>query len=146
MTTPAPPRGVPAAATAIALIIQLLLAAWLFTTGGDRVYFLNRAIAETCAWKSRYGMPCPSCGWTRAVVLTLHGDPAAGWRSNPTGPLTVLGMAAVALALLLVAAYQRLRGAVPPGFRRGLAGGLVLYAFATCLIGALAWLRLITAR
>ncbi|MCL6544201.1 MAG: DUF2752 domain-containing protein [Bryobacteraceae bacterium] len=146
MTTLPSPRGVPAATTAAALIVQLLLAALLLTTGRDRVYFLNHPIPETCAWKSRYGVPCPSCGWTRAVVLTLHGDPVAGWRTNPTGPLAVLGMTAAALALLFLAAYQRLGGAVPRRLRWGLAGGLVLYTFATCLIGALAWLRLIATR
>lgn len=141
-----PSRGLAAAVAASALILQLLLAAWLFTTDGVRVYFLNRPVPETCAWKTHYGVPCPSCGWTRATVLTLHGEPAAGWRTNPTGPLTVLGLAGTALVLLLLAVHQRLRGATPKGFRLTLAGGLVLYSFTTCLIGLLAWLRLIAAR
>ena len=44
-----------------------------------------------CAFKQRFGIPCPACGMTRAVVLTFARKAFTAAELNPGGPALVLG-------------------------------------------------------
>lgn len=44
------------------------------------------------------GIPCPSCGGTRATVHLLAGDPMAAWQTNPGVSLFVVVVALLAMA------------------------------------------------
>lgn len=44
------------------------------------------------------GIPCPSCGGTRATLFMLAGDPMAAWQANPGVSLFVVVAGLLALA------------------------------------------------
>ncbi len=77
----------------------------------ERVYFLGNPIPLACAFRRSTGLPCPTCGLTRSIVLALHGNVAAAWHVMPAGPILVLGALSFALASLGYAALA-------PGWRR----------------------------
>lgn len=51
-----------------------------------------RADATPCPVKLSTGLPCPSCGTTRAVVALAGGDVAGSLATNPLGLLAVLAL------------------------------------------------------
>lgn len=61
-------------------------------------YNLNDAAhthATVCVFKGVTGIPCPSCGTTRSVLLLMQGDIAAALWTNPLGALALLLLAAI---------------------------------------------------
>ena len=53
-----------------------------------------------CPLRVVTGIPCPCCGFTRAIVSALCGDFAASFYYHPLWPLMVLGLLAYALEWL----------------------------------------------
>jgi disulfide bond formation protein DsbB len=113
------------------ILLELLTAAVLFSADARGVWFLGAHFGSACYFQERWGFPCPTCGMTRSVLLTLHGHFATALAVNPAGPLWVA--AALALAATLVAAKRWVRPVA-------LAAGS---AFA--LVAAAHWLRLMLA-
>ena len=72
----------------------------------EHVFVLGRPIEWVCALRSRFGLPCPTCGLTRSVVMSLHGELARAWRMAPVGPVAVIGLVAFAIAMLALAWLQ----------------------------------------
>jgi hypothetical protein len=95
------------AAAGTAVLLQCAATAWLLRADGERVYLLGRPIFRVCALRSRYGLPCPTCGMTRSIVLTLHGEIGRAWHLAPAGPVTVFGLLLFAAAMLVLARVQR---------------------------------------
>jgi hypothetical protein len=93
------------------LLLQLALAGLLLRATPSQAFFLGRPVGGECAFHRLTGQPCPTCGMTRSVVLTLHGRIGAALRLNPAGPIWVLAVVATALALLRFAWRQRQPGA-----------------------------------
>lgn len=57
---------------------------------------------NTCVLRRLAGIPCPGCGFTRAVLCLLHGDVAGSVRMHPLAlPGAALGVVTVALAFAL---------------------------------------------
>lgn len=54
-------------------------------------------LAPGCAFRAHVGVPCPTCGSTRAVVYLSHGEIVSAFCMNPM----IVSIAAVALLLLL---------------------------------------------
>ena len=124
-----------AGAAGAALLGQLALLRALGAATETAVWFAGRELQWGCAVRRLFGVPCPSCGLTRSVVLTVHGRLSTAVALNPAGPLYVLGtllLCAVLFALML----RPLVGAraFGDGFPRGLSlsasvyGGLVVAA------------------
>lgn len=63
-----------------------------------------------CIFRRLTGLPCPGCGLTRSWVYLMHGDLSQAFISNPFGP--VLVVAVIALAIAVVRA--RVRHERPP--------------------------------
>ena len=99
------------AATLLGAVLLLELAAirLAFTADDDFAYLLGRRINVVCAARQRFGVPCPTCGLTRGFVLTVHGHVGQAWRLSPAGPLAVLGMLGMGLALLAFGSLERRR-------------------------------------
>jgi hypothetical protein len=135
--TPAAQRsggGAAAMATAITILVDALAARLLLFADESRVYLLGRPLNWTCAFKSRLGLPCPTCGMTRSVILTLHGEIGRAWEMAPGGPVAVLGLLVLAAALLVLALFEacdsKASASVKPWIRQGT---LIYGAFATVI-------------
>jgi len=116
--------GVAPAATAAAILAQCVAGRLLLDADEARVYLLGRPIAVECALRRQYGLPCPTCGITRSLVLSLHGDLGAAWRMAPVGPVAIFGLLTFCAALLVLAAIEwnragRRAGEVKTWIRRG---------------------------
>lgn len=135
MIARAAPSSVPAAlATSGAIVLQLCAIAATFDADARHVHFLGAPLGFAYSFQQQFGLPCPTCGATRAVVLTLHGEFASAFALFPAAPFAVLGLAALAVALLV---YARLapRSAAAGTFLRRLRSVGVLYAG----LGAVVW-------
>lgn len=98
--------GIPAFVAGSAIFLQCALLRLLLTADAGRVYLLGRPILWECALRSKYGLPCPTCGMTRSVVLALHGDWAAAWQMAPGGVAAVLGVLLLGCAAWALAVTQ----------------------------------------
>ncbi len=98
--------GVAAAAVGAAMLAQAALARLLLAADEVRVYVLGHPVDWVCGLRSRFGLPCPTCGLTRSLVLSLHGEVGPAWRLAPAGPVVVFGGLALAAALLVLAGTQ----------------------------------------
>ena len=102
--------GLPAFAIAFATFADLVPARALLRADEARVYFAGRAINLHCAFREATGLPCPTCGLSRSVVMSLHGEFARAWSVAPAGPVAVAGVALFAAAMLVLAMMQTLGG------------------------------------
>jgi hypothetical protein len=81
-----------------AAILAGLALAWLVAGATpEYVSVLGHPLMLGCGMKTLFGIPCPGCGMTRSVVMTLHGHLASALAVNPVGPVFLAGV------LLLVA-------------------------------------------
>lgn len=71
---------------------------------------------ETCLFRRVSGVPCPTCGSTRAVLALLRGDPLGSLRASPLLWLAGLLFMAVLAWRLRSGAFPRLE---KPWQRRG---------------------------
>jgi Protein of unknown function (DUF2752) len=134
--------GLAAAATGFVLLSQLAVLRFALTTAGERVYLLGRAVPLACALRARFGLPCPTCGMTRGIVLAAHGQIADAWRIFPAAALGVLGIAVGSLALLALAWLEyRAFEAAHARLARALRRAGLAYAGITTVIWIAAWLH-----
>jgi hypothetical protein len=128
-----------AAATAVGLAILLQITAGRLVLDADelRVYVWGHPIYWACALKARLGLPCPTCGLTRSVVLSLHGEIARAWNVAPGGPVAVLGCLGLAIALLLLACLQ---SGMPLSFRERMEAAIRSGALAYAALAATVWI------
>jgi hypothetical protein len=89
------------------LLAQLLLLRALASADSDHVFVAGRELRWGCLFQRTFGVPCPACGMTRGVLLTLHGHIIDALRVNPAAPVLTLGVALFAAALIFIAVYQR---------------------------------------
>lgn len=101
----------PALAGAL-ILLQLGIVRALASVGDGRVLVAGRALHWECWFKQWLGFPCPTCGLTRSVLFTLHGQFGAAWQVNPAGLLLVSGLVLLGLALLFLA-FHRQRHTLP---------------------------------
>jgi len=78
-------------------LILLRIAAW---ADANQVWLFGRQLNWGCWFKEHYGFPCPTCGMTRSVILTMHGDFHNAFLLNPAGPFLIAGLLLVALIAL----------------------------------------------
>ena len=113
---------------------------WLaVTTSGAALAFAWLTIGlpwPTCAFRSLTGLPCMTCGATRAALALAHGDFLGAWRLNPLAVVAIGGIAVFDVYALAVLAMRRrrLRVSVPRRATRwlllvGAASALVNWAY-----------------
>ena len=108
MTGLASRPGLAPAAAGLAIMLDAALA-WLVLRADEaRVYVLGRPIGWVCGLRSRLGLPCPTCGMTRSLVLSLHGEVERAWHVAPAGPVALFGLLALSGALLVLGCSQLL--------------------------------------
>lgn len=110
----------------------------------------GRELQWGCSFREAFGVPCPTCGMTRSVLLTLHGQLADALTLNPGGPLLVAGGLLLGLALVALTSYRLAAGGAPGGAVSGdaLLRRFILSAAAygglTTVVLMAHWLRAIT--
>jgi hypothetical protein len=74
-------------------------------------WFAVRLPWPQCNFRALFGIPCFTCGSTRAALALLHGDVAAGWAWNPLATIALFAVALFDLYALavLVSRAPRLR-------------------------------------
>lgn len=89
------------------LLLQLFVVRSLASADAARVFVLGRELRWGCLFQRAFGLPCPLCGMTRGVLLTLQGQTGDAFLVNPAAPFLTLGVALFAAALVFVALYGR---------------------------------------
>jgi Protein of unknown function (DUF2752) len=137
-------RGFPSAVVGAVLLLELAVTALAFTADREFVYFFGRRINVVCAARQRFGVPCPTCGFTRGFVLTVHGRVGEAWRLSPTGPLAAAGILGMGVALLAFARLERKRTtAQMAGFKRWVQAGALAYGGVGTLIWIVSWISVV---
>jgi len=90
----------------LALVVPLAMLRLMASASAESVYVAGRELRWGCAFQKMFGIPCPTCGLTRGVLLSLHGQFAEAWVLNPAGPLIVLGVLLLGLAMFFLTFYQ----------------------------------------
>ncbi|MBI1373065.1 MAG: DUF2752 domain-containing protein [Phycisphaera sp.] len=67
--------------------------------------------AQHCVWRSEHGTPCPTCGYTTAIVLATHGRIGASAATQPAGML----LAMVTAMAVWIAGWVAWTGSTVPG-------------------------------
>ncbi len=111
MTMPKPTRpGTASAVLGMLLLAQIAAVGILLRASQDGVWILGHPVGGVCLFQRLTGVPCPTCGMTRSIVLTLNGHLWTALRLNLAGPVWVLAVATLAVALLWLAWCERARG------------------------------------
>jgi hypothetical protein len=92
--------GFPAFIAGVAGLVQLAAARALLQADEARVYLMGHALQLQCAFRAATGLPCPTCGISRGIVMSVHGELARAWKLAPAAPFAVCGLAALSFGLL----------------------------------------------
>lgn len=130
--------GFPAFVIGCVTLADLIAARLLLRADFTRVYLAGHPLNIQCAFQASTGLPCPTCGITRSVVMSLHGQFADAWHMAPAGPVAFAGMVLFGLAMLAFAFLQQRSVAVPTASRWLRQGGLA-YAFILTVVWLGGW-------
>jgi hypothetical protein len=95
-----------------ALVASLAVVRSLASATENTVFWMGSELHWECSFRQQFGIPCPACGMTRSVLLTLHGFWRSALEVNPGGPLLVLGVLLLG-ATLFAASFRSLTRARP---------------------------------
>jgi Protein of unknown function (DUF2752) len=131
-----------AGVTGVALVAAAFAARALASATPQSVYFNGQELLWGCAIRQQFGIPCPACGLTRSVLLTLHGHLGAAVEVNPGGPLVVLGVALLAALMFALALPRRGTPAhAADGLVRRVVLGASAYGCLTTVVLLAHWVR-----
>lgn len=82
----------------------------LLGTAAVGVFHLDRLPFSVCFLKALTGIPCPTCGSTRAVGCLAHGDLPGAFGMNPLATLAFLALVPWAMADLALLTRGRALG------------------------------------
>jgi cbb3-type cytochrome oxidase subunit 3 len=89
------------------LLLQLAVVRAFASATTERAYLFGRELHWGCWFKQRFGFPCPTCGMTRSVLLSLQGQFTEAAQLNPAGLLLVIGLVLFSLALIFLMFYRQ---------------------------------------
>jgi hypothetical protein len=84
----------------------LLLAAALVVAGALVAGASFCGVAPVCVWKAVTGIPCASCGGTRAVGMLVHGQWSSALVMNPAVVAAVVCSGPVVIYAMLVVVFR----------------------------------------
>ncbi|HEY0081058.1 MAG TPA: DUF2752 domain-containing protein [Pyrinomonadaceae bacterium] len=110
------------------------------------VSFLGRELNWGCSFKQTFGIPCPNCGMTRSVLLTLRGHLGDAFTLNPAGPLLVFGTLLFSFAMFYLMFCQRGRASDESlrRLQRRIKHGAIAYAALLIFVWTAQWLYAIS--
>ena len=89
------------------VLLQLVIVRALASVRDERVFVAGRELHWGCWFARAFDFPCPTCGLTRSVLHTLHGEFGAAWQLNPAGLFLVCGLVLLGLALIFLSFHRR---------------------------------------
>jgi hypothetical protein len=101
--------GFAAGVVGAVILLQLALVRLLATADVNHVSLLGHELHWGCWFKQLFGIPCPACGMTRSVILTLHGQLKPAFQMNAAGPVGVLGLILFSVMMLFLMVRQQSR-------------------------------------
>jgi hypothetical protein len=129
------------------LLVQLAIVRLFAAATPERAYLFGRELHWDCWFKQRLGFPCPTCGMTRSVLLSLQGQFTEAARLNPAGLLLVLGLVAFGLALIFLMFYRQRRTSLAAGaVHRRIRLGASVYGSLLIVVLFAHWLTEIASR
>lgn len=84
--------GFTAGVVGTAFLIPLIIVRVVASADVNHVWFFGHEPHWGCWFKQHFGVPCPACGMTRSVILTLHGHFQEASQLNAAGLLGVIGL------------------------------------------------------
>jgi len=124
---------------------QVALLGVLGSATTESVSFAGRELHWGCSFREWFGIPCPNCGMTRSVLLSLHGQITEAASLNPAGPLLVLGLLLFSASMFFLMAYERRHaGAALARVRSAITRGSLAYAALLLAVWVGHWVRVIT--
>jgi hypothetical protein len=133
--------------TGALLLLQLAIVRAAASATPERAYLFGRELHWDCWFKQRLGFPCPTCGMTRSVLLSLHGQFGEAAQVNPAGLLLVLGLVLFSLALIFLMFYRQGRTSLAAGaVHRRIRLGASVYGSLLVVVLFAHWLAEITSR
>jgi hypothetical protein len=133
--------GFSAQVVGIVLLLQLALLRVIATADTNYVSFFGYQLHWVCWFKQLTGKPCPTCGMSRSVILTLHGYWGQAFQMNAAGPPAVMGLLLFAVGLLLLPIWQR--SATPESIsllQNRFKQGSLIYASVLVIVLAANWI------
>lgn len=126
------------------LLAELALTRFAFSADSNLVYILGHAINIVCPAKRQFGIPCPTCGFTRGFVLSVHGHIFEGWQLSPSGPLFAIAVAAAALLCFVFALLQSQNTAgTIRSFRKYVQMATLIYSASGIVIWLATWVSVV---
>ena len=137
--------GAAAGTVGALMALQVVLLGVLGSATTESVTFAGRELHWGCSFREWFGIPCPNCGMTRSVLLSLHGQLSDAVSLNPAGPLLVLGILLFSAAMFFLMAYERRHaGASLARVRSVITRGSLAYAALMLAVWMGHWVRVIT--
>ena len=129
------------------LLLQLAIVRLFASATTERAYLFGRELHWDCWIKQRFGVPCPTCGMTRSVLLSLQGQFGEAAALNPAGLLLVFGLVLFSLALIFLMFYRERRTSLAAGaMHRRIRLGASVYGSLLVVVLFAHWLGEIAAR
>lgn len=129
------------------LLVQLAIVRVFASATPERVYLFGRELHWDCWFKEQFGFACPTCGMTRSVLLSLHGQFTEAARLNPAGLLLVPGLVLFSLSLIFLMFYRRRHTSLAAGaVHRRIRLGASVYGSLLIVVLFAHWLGQIAAR
>ena len=92
-----------------------------------------------CEFRALLGLPCLTCGSTRAAVAFLHGDLLSAWRFNPLATSAYASIAVFDVYALIACAMRLPRLRIGLGSRRTRQA----FAFGVAALAGINWIYLL---
>jgi hypothetical protein len=89
------------------IMLQLGILRAFVSVSDGRVFVAGHGLHWECRFRQLFDFPCPTCGMTRSVLHTLHGQFGEAWQLNPAGLFLVAGLFLLGLALIFLAFHRR---------------------------------------
>jgi hypothetical protein len=129
------------------LLLQLAILRAVASATPERAYLFGRELHWDCWFKQRLGFPCPTCGMTRSVLLSLHGQFTEAAHVNPAGLLLALGLVLLGLSLIFLMFYRERRTSLAAGaVHRRIRLGASVYGSLLVVVLFAHWLAEIASR
>lgn len=123
-------------------LLSLAVVNLITSASTERVLFFGRQTHIGCWFKDRFHSPCPICGLTRSIVLTLHGSLQEAFNMHIAGPLALVAIVVFGSLMLCISVLKR--GVRASGFLSGIElkilSGMVIYFAGVTALTIIYWI------